>query len=268
MERDVSTLAPPLAPLGVLAAARQQILVIGSAPHKIMLAFIVLGILQLFTAVNMRIDVPQFHAAVSGLLLVYFLSLVGAQIWAASIWHGESPSQRGYHWAMPVDRTLHDLLRVVAGAIWLTVVLLALLVIGTLIAPLFGAARSTTGLLDPLLLGFISGPLIVYFFCSVPGLRSDHPGRWILAAPICLLMVWGFATWWGLDPLSELMRALLIGKFGLFRTIGMPLVYPVIQVVEGAGEMETLFSWLGASAAWLTVAIAGVYLAASRRQGG
>ncbi len=252
--------------LGWLAVTRQQIIVIGSAPHKIMLVFIGLAILQLFTSVNMRLDLPDFRANASGLLVVYLLSLFAAQLWAVSVWHQEGPSRRGYHWTLPVDRTRHDLLRVLAGAIWMIMVLLMLLAVGALIAPLFGGARLDTGLLDPVLLGFVSGPLIVYLLCSAAALRSDHPGRWIFATPAASLMIWGFTTWWGFEPFSELMRGLIIGPYGFLRTIGMPLAYPVIQTVEGRGEMEIILTWLGATAGWLVVALVLVFLAASRRQ--
>jgi hypothetical protein len=243
----------------------QQLRVIASASHKLLIALVVLAVLHIVTAVNVRVDVSGFRGALSGLTLVYYLALPVAQFWAISVWYREGPARREYHWAMPVDRTQHDLLRVLAGAIWLVGVLVGLLLIDFAIAPLLG--RSTTGL-EPLamvLTGFITGPLTVYLLCSAAALRSDHPGRWVFIAPLGYLMVWGLAAWWNLGPLSELLRSLLIGKFGLLRTLIMPMAYPVFDTLGEESGMELGATWALSSAAWLLVALLAVFVAASRR---
>jgi hypothetical protein len=105
------------------------------------------------------------------------LCVVGAA-WGVMIWQNEAPSRRGYHWAMPVRRDQHDLLRVLAGAGVLLAGLAALLGIATIMALAGGYGAQLARLAPGVWLSFFAGPLIAYLLFSALAVATDHPVRW------------------------------------------------------------------------------------------
>jgi hypothetical protein len=100
-----------------------------------------------------------------------------AAMWAAFLWRDEAPSQRRYHWSLPADHGFHDLARVAAGAIW--VVILAVLVIVTVTTWLpYGGSL----VMD--VPWFLFSLLVAYGLGSIAALSTERPLLWILGSII------------------------------------------------------------------------------------
>ncbi len=108
-------------------------------------------------------------------------------------WRGETPSQRGYHWSLPVRRPLHQLARLAAGWAWLVVAVAAGILAGWLVSAVI-TGRLAVG--DPAVLGAALLSLTaLYGLGAVFALLSDHPLWWILG------------TWVGLGAITALAHA-------------------------------------------------------------
>lgn len=108
-------------------------------------------------------------------------------------WRGETPSQRGYHWSLPVRRPVHQLARLAAGWAWLVVAVAAGTLAGWLVSALI-TGRLAVG--DPAVLGAALLSLTaLYGLGAVFALLSDHPLWWILG------------SWAGLAALTALAHA-------------------------------------------------------------
>ena len=185
---------------------------------------------------------------------------VWAFFWPFRVWREERPQRRGYHWAMPVDRRQHDLLRVGAGLVLLPVgtALFALLAVAT--STLFGHTGVFPGWGGLFWVNLFAAPPLIYLMVSIPVVGSRHPSAWLwggmgaVAALISLLQAFA------LDNLMAPLRAVLLGSGGLLTTLGSALV----SEFAGWGSRPA-GPWVLAWLFWLAVAAAGVWVAASRR---
>lgn len=240
-------------------AARAQFRLIPTAPRRGMLFFVVIGGLLLLTrSCQVSFDLPSFQVRMSGLTGLYPLFLIGSTLWALSVWHSEEPARRAYHWALPVDRRIHDLLRILAGGAWLGLFLLPMIGI-TILLQLFGETPAGTGM--PafwIFVTYLTGPFTVYLLCSIPALRSDHPALWILGTPIAGLTLWGISAFGGAAPLAQAMHAVWIGPVGILRAIALPIAAEIL----GDGSTPR---WLPAAFLWLGLSLLAVVVASLRR---
>lgn len=107
---------------------------------------------------------------------------------AALAWVYDAPRDRRYHWAMPVPRETHDILRVAAGAIWLMVAI-----------ALFGAValfaedrlvREQWLSSAPLYwVGLFMVPVLAYLLCTIATLLSGRPLLWLGGAILVALIL-------------------------------------------------------------------------------
>ena len=187
-------------------------------------------------------------------------AFIWAFFWPFRVWREEKPQRRGYHWAMPVDRRTHDLLRVGAGLALLPVFvgLFVILAVGT--AAVFGNTAGFPGWGGLFWLDLLAAPPLVYLLVSIPVVGSRHAAAWLwgtlgaAAALLSLLQAFGLV---GL--LASLLK-LFLGRVGLLTTLGGPLV----SEIAGRGS-QPAGPWALAWLCWLALAVAGVWLAASRR---
>lgn len=193
-------------------------------------------------------------------IVVAVVAFIWAFFWPFRVWREEKPQQRGYHWAMPMERRTHNLLRVGAGLALLPLVTAAFVLLAVATAALFGntAVFPTWGVL--FWIDLFAAPLVIYLLVSIPVVGSLHPSAWLwgtLGAGMALVS--GLHALGLIQPLRPLMGVLL-GRFGLFTTLGGPLVSEIAgwdSTPAGAWAL----AWLG----WSAIAAAGVWLAASRR---
>lgn len=249
-----------------MRAARAQLRFIPAAPRRGMLLFVAIGLLLVLTrSCRFTLNLPNRDLVISGLSGVYPLFLIGAALWAVSIWYREGPSHRGYHWTLPVDRRLHDVLRVFAGAAWLTGFLAVPVLVGMAVYYIAGDPPASGPIPAWIWLTHLTGPLTLYLLCSTASLRSDHPGLWIFGAPIGLFTFWGVAYFWEAPVVPDLIRSALFGRMGLIKVLGLPLLTEIQLGLEGYLDG----GWMAATglvAAWLwVVAGAAAVVAAGLR---
>jgi hypothetical protein len=123
------------------------------------------------------------------------MTLMLGAVAGAIVWFSEGPLHRRYHWSMPVKRELHDVLRIVAGAVWLMIIVAVFCVIYWWVAdpvmreqwfehaPLFWAGQFLTALL-------------AYLVICVPTLMLGRP-------LFVILLVITAALVFSLDPVKE-----------------------------------------------------------------
>lgn len=174
----------------------------------------------------------------------------------AAAWRDDSPSDRAYHWTLPVDRWVHQLLR--AGAGWLH--LMAGLVAGVGAAWAWGAAvRDGMGPGDPaVLLGLIPCATLLYLVGTVAAVATERP------------LIWIFVSWIAVAAAESLARAQgwalvrrLVGEIFTTGALSLSAAAAGPQGVE-AGLASELVAWRPWQALplWLAVTAALVVLAA------
>ena len=203
-----------------------------------------------------------------------FWVLLAGPVWAFALWHNEGPTNRLYFWSHPVSRTTHTLSRVAAGAAWLFILYLVLLLAGVVFGLLDG---------DLAQLGFVgltawvalfTGPLIGFLAISVLTVSSDHPLRWflgiLLAVPLLLILL---DEWLGLDDLIEdvILKPLASEEWGLGMTIVAPLILAMARIhrVFFGGSADTaeafdMGNWWIAMPLWILFWVGLVVLLARR----
>jgi hypothetical protein len=146
--------------------------------------------------------------------------MVLVAVWPSLLWRGEPLGRRHYHWSLPVSRGAHDLARVVAGGLWVGL-LLAMLTVGQYVS-IFPLAWTTDGKSLSDMIEIAVGMLTLYCVASVVPLVTARPARWFFGVLTVYALLWApmsFATaptWmfrtWG---------APIVGRYGLFwATVG------------------------------------------------
>ncbi len=244
-------------------AARAQLRFIPAAPRRGMLVFLILGLLLVLTrSCSISLNLPNQKLAISGLAGVYPLFLIGAALWAMSIWYREGPSQRDYHWTLPVDRRIHDILRVFSGAAWLLVFLAVPVLVGMVMHYISAPSDQTGGIPAWIWVAHLTGPLTLYLLCSTASLRSDHPGLWVFGAPIALVTVWGVLSFWDFPVIPDLIWTVLLGRMGLLKVLGLPLLTEIELSLQGYIDSGLMIA-TGLSAAFLWVFLGALAVLAS-----
>ena len=205
------------------------------------------------------VSAPGLLAVAIGLIVLLIWSLV----WSLVVWTAESPSNRGYHWSMPISHFQNDLARVAAGAAWLlagTVIMAAAAAAG-----LAASGKTTTLAAVPTSgwVNFVTGPLTVYLMGSVAALLSEHPGRTVF-------MVWiGFTGPYVLFAIIEfdigyrIFDAIAGGRFGYQVALTSGL-FPRLSAESGGAP--SFGPWSVGAVAWLLAGAVAVVWAARRHQ--
>ena len=201
-----------------------------------------------------------FDEGAAGMVVTAVAAFIWAFFWPFRVWREERPQRRGYHWAMPVDRRTHDLLRVAAGLVLLPVLVAFFVALALATAALFGHTAVISSWGGLFWLDLFAAPLVIYLLVSIPVVGSRHSAAWlwgtlgICAGLISLLHAFGLAS------LIAPLESVALGSAGLFTTLGRPLV----AEIAGWGSPPA-GSWALAWLFWLALAAAGVWVAASRR---
>lgn len=189
-----------------------------------------------------------------------FYGLV-ALFWAPGLtWKDEGPSDRAYHWTLPVDRPVHQVLRLVAGWVLLVAVLAAGAGAGWLAGAVIqgGMAPGDPGVL----VAVLPSATVLYLVGGLFALVTDRPLLWFVVAYVgarAVASVGVLEGWaWLADPVGE---ALFSGSLSLASAAGVPAQIAGGTVPGGVGgtPWQAAGLWLAVTAA-LTVAAAGLPL--------
>ncbi len=210
------------------------------------------------------VDFP-LDRGTAAVAFAFVVSMLWGFFAARIVWRDERPAGRGYHWSMPVERWLHDLLRTAAGGCWLVVVVAAQAAVAVLAATLVGhgdlifATFSFTAWLNLLL-----APLVPYLLVSAAVVRSDRPWGWFFAVQGTAFVLWTLAMKSGWVSFVSVLEFAIMGfPMGLLGVLGGPIYQDFLSLQPFA-----LAPWLGGLLLWLAIGAALVTWAArSRRHG-
>lgn len=231
-----------------------------------------------------------------------YITMIGTGAIAAVIaWFNETPRSRRYHWSMPVRRELHDVVRIVAGATWLMMILAALCVASWFLEPELMREQWLKHA-PTFWAGIFLIALLVYLLATIPTLLSSHPFIWMLGF---VFVAFALAS----KPVAKYAPALATVGEALFSeksraSLGMAIgggiqsapwtsgreryrvylatapavfreqrVSPARQarvdaIMRAHSDLDTKVqprTWVEALAVWYTVAILGIALALRRR---
>lgn len=223
--------------------------------------------LALLTAAPMAILTGGVHGVETlslsdGVARTWMLPTLMALFWPAiATWRDDKPSERAYHWTLPVDRAMHQLLRTAAG--W--VHLMAGLAAGGLLA--WAAMAGIQGGAEAGDLGTLAAvpasAMVLYLVGSIPALITERPVLWLIVGYAALGAVIGIAgllDWSWLQQL--LLDAVTSGRLSLSAAANAPATLGGQLVGElgvTASPWQALGLWLAVTAG-LTVATARLHL--------
>lgn len=175
-------------------------------------------------------------------------------------WRGEAPSERGYHWSLPVRRSTHQLARVAAGWAWLVVAVVAGLLLGWIASAVMadGLALGPPGVIGAALLSLT----VLYGLGTVFALLSDHALWWIVGswAGLAALSAVAAAQQWTI--VREGLRIVIeSGSLSLSAAVSAPAVLAGVR-----GGSEALARPWAAALLWTAIALMAVVAAAHVRQ--
>jgi hypothetical protein len=131
----------------------------------------------LVSAFAQRVDVGRMDESKIQ-MLNFFVWMFGlsilAAVWPAFLWRDEAPLQRRYHWSLPAGRGAHDLARVAAGAIWILILSLLVVVAVATWLPLVHQEFANWPI------RFTVALLAAYSLASIAALNTERPVAWIL----------------------------------------------------------------------------------------
>ena len=216
-----------------------------------------------------------------------------------SVWKGEEPSRRSYLSSLPVERGGHVLLKSFHGWLWFMVLLVLFLLWMWAVAALtdgaIGVVEERLFLGDPAGRGLDSlrDADVVRLDWTVPGwmwavpftaatttyllgsavvLASNHPWRWLAGIAVSFFLLVVVAEAAKLPGLEQALDDVVTGRYGIGGLVtGM---YESVQTVTGRGGRVVqhpvvrpdLGGWLGATALWMGLGIAGTLAAALRHR--
>lgn len=152
---------------GMGTSFRQQAWLMAVSGRWIALVLVLLALLMLPMLRNVPPQIPL-------LMIAAVFALPVGVIWAATVWKGETPSRRTYHWSLPVARPAHDLARVAVGALYLLAAYAVLAGAGALVALADGGFDRFAAIRPVAWANYVMAPLIVYLLVMPNVLWSDY----------------------------------------------------------------------------------------------
>ena len=195
-------------------------------------------------------------------ILSFSILLIASLVWALAVWYRESPSERGYHWALPVERGAHDLARVTAGGLWLLVglvVMLAAVILGLVIGGR-GVALSSVSVVG--WTNYFLGPITVYLLVSVAAVGFDRPGRVVGFTYLFTVGMYMLFTLADFEFGRRIFHELVDGNLGYQRALAEGFFGDLVPLPSG----ERTVGWFFPAAMWIGLALGGVIVAAQRRR--
>lgn len=190
-----------------------------------------------------------------GLLFRRRWSLAGLAILTAlpmtviAAWKDDVPSERAYHWTLPVDRSHLQLLRVAAGWVHLVTGLAVGITLGWATGASIHAGMAVGR--GAILVAVIPSATVLYLIGTVPALTTDRPLLWLFAAYLAVAGLHGVAVTQEWDVLGAVVTEVFTsGELSLTAAGILP------QVVSGevSGSSITVSPWRAAGL-WLVTAV-------------
>ena len=227
---------------------RQQAMLLAASGRWIALVLVLLVPLMV---PMLRDDVlPQIPL----LMIAAVFALPVGVIWAATVWKGETPSRRTYHWSLPVPRPAHDLARVIVGALYLLAAYAVLACAGALVALADGTFERFAAIQPVAWANYILAPLIIYLLVMPNVLWSDYRiTRRIYGVAfggILLAIVLGRI---GIGFAVDVLDSLMFASRGLASALWAGMMPELTIVVPGGAPPTT--AWWPAAWLWLTVGV-------------
>ena len=274
-------------PVGWLDAVGIQRRMLWRGRRRDVITFLVVAVAMLVvTSLNVKVPVIHGHDAPDGSmsvrfemfseadfglvptpgLLVVILSfavlIFAALFWALSVWMGEGPSRRSYHWTMPISRASHDLARVAAGGLWL---LLGILImwLAAIVGLAVGGRLDAVGAVSVMgWVNYVVAPVIIYLLVSIAGVSSDRAGR--LVAYVFLGTVGSYVlfTLINLEPVARVFHEIIDGTFGYQRALTDAFFNDIVPLSERSNPVP----WMWRALLWLGVALGSLITAARRHR--
>jgi len=272
-------------PLGWLDAVLIQRRMLWRGRRRDVVTFLVVAIAMLVVAsINVKIPVFHGHDAPDGSmsvrfemfaeadfglvptpgLLVVILSFVASMFtslfWALSVWAGEGPSRRAYHWTMPISRASHDLARVAAGGLWLLTGILIMwlaVVVGLAVGGRLDAlaAVSAMGWVN-----YVVAPVIVYLLVSIAAVSSDRAGRLVAFVFLGTMGSYMLFTLINLEPVAGVFHEIIDGTFGYQRALTDAFFHDIVPLSERSNPVP----WMWRALMWFGIAL-GTLITVARR---
>lgn len=239
-------------PASVGISFRQQLMLIGVSGRWLYPIVALLGLMLLLASLG----------GWSFSLLAGILAIVSGAMWPTILWHREAPSQRVYHWSLPVTRTAHDLMRVLVGLLYLLAICAVLGVIGAIGD---GTLSYFTAGGPQAWAGFFLIPLVAFVLMTPLALWSDYPvTRRLLTGFVVFGFVSVIAEARGFDWFARAMSFLLAdGRWSFAETLtgGVDAMY------RGHAGMSPspLADWIIGPAIWTVGGVVACMFAAAFR---
>lgn len=206
-----------------------------------------------------------------------------------AIWKGERLFGNAHLWSLPVERSTHALIKVLAGAFWVYAALLAIFVWLVALAAMTGGA--VFGPQERLLIdgpamaedlrtiqwttppwqwaSLLTGTLIAYLLGSALVLGVRYPLRWIAGVLFALMLASAVSE----RAAENITQVLLIGPFGLDNVLSggterldVAVRLPNGDIAVAWQGLPTVGPWAAATALWFVIASAALWLAAWRHR--
>jgi hypothetical protein len=182
--------------------------------------------ISLATGVSELTDFTHASGAAEPLVAALVFAAVCLSVWALvwpfRIWRGERPSRRDYHRSMPVDRRLHDLIRVASGGLWLLGIEVVVVLTAVSAAAMPGRGGVLPGIGPLVWASLILGPMILYLAGSAVLIRSEHPAAWVVGGILALLLSGSLAQMVGAG-LGRAVDGIAFGPSGLLTVLFGPV---------------------------------------------
>lgn len=239
-------------------------------------ALLLLGVLVITNAIRAMHTHPAgtFHMGftygAAGAVPVFAMAL----LIPFGVWRSEDPSRRAYHWAMPVARGPHTLVKFLSGWAWLmigtAVYLLFIVLLATIISLITGEPNHVaSGPAWEWILAFTATTL-AYLITSVAVIGSDHPWRWIGGTVIGYGILIGVFRSFGMVEMAQALNTISNGRYGLnaalFGGVTEGARGITIGVTREAMATLRMSSWLVAMPLWIIGSAIAVTFASYRHR--
>lgn len=249
----------------MLAVARQQFRLISASRRVPMLIVLLCGIPLIYNAYE---SAPYRFRSED--VLPFVTVLLASIAWPIMVWAGEAPARRSYHRTLPVDHIRHDLLKVLAGAVWLMLGVALVLSAFVLISWASGLGMVLSRVSPAAYINYFTGTLIIYLFASILPILTNKPLEWLLGVTIGSVAVGllGDIYFGQLGLLSLFMDVFVYDELGLLYALGgaytsQPWDFLMKLTSRQPPAQPYLGMWLLTTFLWITLASALVCVASA-----